>query len=79
MRTCYPALHNILLDQEDEEHNLVPGQWREQSNMQDVQQVAGPNRDIVAGKRQREVLRLYFNSPAGSLLWQDRMIGREPR
>ena len=79
MRERYPALQNVLLDQEDEEHNLVPGQWRQHANMQDIQQIVGPNRDTVAGKRQRELLRLYFNSPAGSVQWQDRMLDREPR
>ena len=79
MRERYPALQNILLDQEDEEHGFVPGQWRQKTNMQDIQQVSGPKRDTVAGKKQIELLRLYFNSPAGSVPWQDRMIDREPR
>ena len=67
MRQRYPELQNAFLDMEDEEHNFVPGQWRQLANMQDIHQIHGLNRDTVAGKRQRELLRLYFSSPAGSV------------
>ena len=77
MRQRYPELQNAFLDMEDKEHNFVPGQWRQLANMQDIHQIHGPNRDTVAGKRQRELLRLYFSSPAGSVPWQDRMVDRE--
>jgi hypothetical protein len=61
---------------EDDEHNLVPGEWRQNANMHEIPQppMAGPNRDTEAAKRQRELLRLYFNSPAGSVDWQDGML-----
>ena len=75
MRIRYPAAQNILLDNEDEDHNLIPGMWRQNANMHELHRVVGPNRDTVAAKRQREYLRLYFNSPAGSVPWQDRMTG----
>ena len=83
------CLHNLMrerygaqnlaaaVDQEDAEHNLIPGQWREHANMHDVDQVAGHNRDTVVGKKQREYLKLYFNSPAGSVPWQNRLVGVE--
>ncbi|XP_013386500.1 putative nuclease HARBI1 [Lingula anatina] len=74
MRDRYPALQNAALDNEDENHNLVPGQWRQETNMHDVEQVVGPNRATRAGKQLREYLKLYFNSAAGSVPWQDRMI-----
>ena len=74
MRRKYPALQNAQLDIEDDEHNLIPGMWRESVNMQDIDVVRGPNRDTIAAKKQREYLKLYFNSPAGSVPWQNRMI-----
>ena len=73
MRLRYPAAQNILLDMEDEDHNLMPGLWRQDANMHEIHRVRGPNRDTMAAKRQRKYLRLYFNSPAGSVPWQDRM------
>ena len=74
MRMRYPALQNAQLDVENDTHDLIPGLWRANANMHEVNTVMGPNRDTIAAKKQREYLRLYFNSPAGSVPWQDRMI-----
>jgi hypothetical protein len=77
MRIRYPALQNAQLDMEDADHNVVQGLWRATANMHDIDRVVGANRDTRAGKRQREYLKLYFNSPAGSVPWQDRMTSLE--
>ena len=74
LRIRNPAIHVGLVDAEDDDHNLIPGMWRQNAQMHEVEQVVGPNRDTTEAKRQREYLRLYFNSPAGSVPWQDRMI-----
>ena len=74
MRIRYPALQNAQLDVENDTHDLVPGLWRANANMHKVNTLMGPNRDTIAAKKQREYLRLYFNSPAGLVPWQDRMI-----
>ena len=75
MRMRYPALQNAQLDVENDTHDLIPGLWRANANMREGSTVKGPNRDtMIAAKRQREYLRLYFNSPAGSVPWQARMI-----
>ena len=74
MRMRYPTLQNAALDHEDGNHDLVAGAWRQDANMHDVDQAKGPNRDSTAAKKQREYLKLYFNSAAGSVPWQDRMI-----
>ena len=74
MRMRYPNMQNPLFDREDQDHNIIPGQWRVNANRHEIQQVHGHNIDSTVGKRQRETLRLYFNSPAGSVPWQHRMV-----
>lgn len=74
MRMRYPALQNNDIDVENANHQIIPGAWRATANMHDVDSIKGPNRDSTAAKKQREYLKLYFNSEAGSVPWQDRMI-----
>lgn len=73
IRIRYPALHNGIADEEDDQHNIVPGAWRQHAPLADVQR-AGGNRNTKAGKRQRETLKHYFNNPVGAVPWQNRMI-----
>lgn len=80
------VLHNLLririptipvndVDHEDGEHNLVPGNWRDEVQWQDVNAPPdGRNRDTLDAKQQREYLKTYFSSPAGAVEWQDKMI-----
>lgn len=74
MRMRYSAIQNADMDQENANHEIIPGAWRATTNMHDVDNIRGPNRDSTAAKKQREYLKLYFNSAAGSVPWQDRMI-----
>ena len=74
MRLRYPALQNAALDVEDASHQLIPGAWRAVANMHEVNNMHGHNRDITAAKKQREYLKLYFNSLAGSVPWQEKII-----
>ncbi|KAK3108095.1 hypothetical protein FSP39_001045 [Pinctada imbricata] len=74
LRMKFPSMQNTQLDSEDSEHNIVPGAWRATAYMHEVDQVRGHNVDATRAKRQREYLRLYFNSTAGSVPWQDNMI-----
>ena len=74
MRIGYPALHSGMADEEDDQHNVVPGAWRQLAQLEDMQHVAARNRDTKAGKRQREILKHYFNNPVGAVPWQNRMI-----
>ncbi len=69
----YPGHQNSLLDQEDDKHHVIPREWRNGANMQDVDNLVGGNRTTRIVKKQRKYLNLYFNSPAGSVPWQDRM------
>ncbi|WAR25460.1 hypothetical protein MAR_011164 [Mya arenaria] len=66
MRIRYPGLQQAQLDQEDDQHNLVPGAWRTNEMLTAIQQVRGHNRDATDAKQQREYLSKYFNSAAGS-------------
>jgi len=43
MRLRYPALQNAAVDEEDIDHNLLPGAWREHANLYEVDQVVGGN------------------------------------
>ncbi|XP_062592693.1 uncharacterized protein LOC134254164 [Saccostrea cucullata] len=71
MRIRYPRIQNADLDLEDDEGQLIPGAWRDNAVMQDVQAAGRGPRTTAAGKEQRAYLKNYFNSPAGSVPWQD--------
>ncbi|XP_068235815.1 putative nuclease HARBI1 [Palaemon carinicauda] len=75
MRTRYPGLQNQQLDRaENENHDFVPGAWREGRNLEDTQTASGPNTAYKDGKKQRNLLKHWVNSPTGAVPWQDRMI-----
>ncbi len=74
MRMRYPGLQNALLDQQDDQHHVIRGEWRNGANMQDVENLVGSNRTTRMAKKQREYLKLYLNTPAGAVPWQQRMI-----
>ena len=74
MRLRYPALQNAALDQEDEEHNVIPGAWRDGINLDEMHHIRGGNFTSRTAKRQRLYLKAYYNSPVGSVAWQDRMV-----
>ena len=74
MRMRHLALQNNDMDSENVNHEIIPGAWRTTANMHEVDNIKGPNRDSTAGKKQREYLKLYFNSDAGRVPWQDQMI-----
>ncbi len=63
----YPALQNPALDAEDNQLNLIPGDWRNGVQMHDVLNIIGRNRATQAFKQQREYLKLYYNSPTGAV------------
>ncbi|XP_064077660.1 putative nuclease HARBI1 [Macrobrachium nipponense] len=74
MRTRYPVLQNRLVDRAQPDGNLQPGAWREGQNLDDTVVVQGPNTASRDGKRQRNLLKHWCNSPAGSVDWQERMV-----
>ena len=74
MRIRYPGDQNILLDREDENHHLLPGAWRDRTNLKDIDDVQDRNYPSKAAKQQRLYLKHYYSSPAGKVPWQERMV-----
>ncbi|KAJ8019718.1 hypothetical protein HOLleu_41410 [Holothuria leucospilota] len=74
MRVRYPCMQNNLVDLQDVDGNIIPGEWRRGLNMQDTVTIHGPNVDNREGKKIRNVLKHWVNSPVGAVPWQDRMI-----
>ena len=75
------GVNNISVDEEDEDKEEIPGQWRTDAVMHEVEveaQLRAP-RANAAGQALRTTLQHYFNSDAGSVPWQLRILGLEPR
>jgi len=74
MRMRYPGLHNAIMDREDVDHTVLPGDWRIGNTWEAGLETLVGNQATKAAKKQREYLKEYYNSPAGSIPWQMRMI-----
>ena len=74
MRTRYPVLQNRLVDRQQPDGAMQPGEWRQGQNLGDTRQVQAPNRASRDGKKQRNLIKHWCNSPAGSVPWQDRQV-----
>ena len=73
MRTRYPVLQNQLVDRDGPNGNMVNGAWRAGADLWDTQHVQAPNRATREAKMQRNLLKHWISSAAGSVPWQDRM------
>ncbi|XP_061670739.1 uncharacterized protein LOC133498203 [Syngnathoides biaculeatus] len=74
MRIRYPRQENIRMDREDDNHQVIRGQWRKQHYLEDTINVRGPNVNNREGKRQSNLLKHWCNSEAGAVPWQLDMI-----
>jgi hypothetical protein len=74
LRVHAPSAWLALLDKEDPlTHELTPGMWRTDDTMHALTAMKG-NNATNAAKAQRLYLKDYFNSPYGSVEWQNRMV-----
>lgn len=73
MRELYPALQNVMLDIEDQDHNLIPGVWRKHKVLEKCQVIRGGNWGAKEAKRQRVYLKHYYNG-IGAREWQQHMM-----
>ena len=73
LRILAPGDQNALLDREDDDHNIIPGSWRDDAPMDDMEERLAGNHTTRAAKMQKLYLKHYYNSPAGSVPWQERM------
>lgn len=82
------VLHNHILqrngpfqpipevDQEDARGRLIPGAWRTEACMREVEDLSKAPRATAAGKKHQAYLKHYFMSEAGSVPWQVEAIER---
>lgn len=76
-------LHNILrsrglprgaMDEEDANHQVIPGAWRDGVILADGEGGNRGNTGTNEGKDVRQYLTDYYVSPEGQVPWQDRMV-----
>ncbi|KAI8493838.1 hypothetical protein Bbelb_281850 [Branchiostoma belcheri] len=77
LRIRYPFRHNVNMDDEDDDYELVPGAWRTAAVMREVAHEGRGPRATAEGKRLRAYSKEYFNSDAGSVPWQLRAVNFE--
>jgi hypothetical protein len=78
------ALHNIMRDRYPQAQNAemeapagAPGSWRNAGVLEDVDRAAGRGpKESKDGKKLRQYLLHYYNSPVGSVPWQEAAIQR---
>lgn len=73
IRTRYPQLAVGEVDREDEDGNIIPGQWREGRELTPTRGLPG-NQQLREAKIQRLYLSDYYISPFAALPWQDRVV-----
>ena len=60
LRDQAPAEQNAMMDKEDDQHNIMPGAWREGAVLDDMQQRLAGNYTTKIAKRQRLYLKHYY-------------------
>ena len=74
MRERYPNLQNADMDIEKEDGEIIPGAWRDNAMLAELETIACS--DNMEGKALRIQLKYYYNSPAGSVPWQELAVNK---
>lgn len=71
MRMLYPTLQNATLDRENGDHHIIPGAWRDEGSLADMEEVIGGNRESRQERQQGFVDEALFQFLCfGSVTWQ---------
>ena len=74
IRRRYRQDHHGLADEDDPDHQVVQGGWRNGDALTEMDNIQGGNSATRAGKKERLYLKSFYNSEAGAVPWQDNMI-----
>jgi len=74
IRLRFPATQNNLMDLEDQNQDVIPWAWRNDRVLLDVYHERARYIGTQEERQIRRYLSHYFNSKAGSVPWQDKMI-----
>ena len=66
--TRYPALQNAVLDQEDDNHKVIPGAWRDDANLEDMNTVGGSLATQAVKQQTLFEALLHFSSMSSSMI-----------
>ncbi len=61
------------LDRDNANHELIPGEWRDNAELTELQRLRG-NVGTRAARRHRLYLKKYYSSEAGTVPWQNDMV-----
>jgi len=74
MRDLHPQLQNVELDVERPDGQIIPGAWRDAGVLEEMEVAGRGPRQTRAGRELRVYLKNYYNSPVGSVPWQEAAI-----
>ena len=67
MRMRYPAAQNVVVDLENERYEMINDEWSKDMTLAGREHAATRNYATRETKALREYLKMYVNSPAGSV------------
>ncbi len=70
-RIQYPG--NPPLDWDNANHQVIPGEWRDNADLSELQRLRG-NVGTRVARRQRLYLKKYYSSEARAISWQNDMV-----